>query len=246
MKNMVLKNKLVIVFILALLCLAFALFFFKQDNKVESISSMDFSQPKVNSTTRKGQNTKRKIVKIPDPAYKAAPEFEDFQVISKMYIHSMAPFKNDMIEYGTRKLSLRDQSERVDLLAGAAKSAKYEAELYKSRLEGNRYKRASEKYSDVLVVDDNDNTQLQFESVDNNKNEIRKDTEFVIRLILYTRGNKFTASAANFSFDGNEYSNIKQGQVFGSRFALVELDDELLCAKIKDLTLNKYKKICRG
>ena len=201
------------------------------------------SKPSVNK--RKSQ-VKREVIKVPDPSYRAAPVFEDFQAIAKMYVHAMAPYKRETAAWEESLVSLRLQREKSELYENAA-------EMSTNKLLEAKNTAAIEKIENGLDVSDHDGLGDESEGHVDEIETVKKVSSIEainirnVRLNFYTKGNKYSPSSASFVIGTEHFSNVKQNQVFASQFQLITLHDDEYCAELIDLVSRskKHHKVCR-
>jgi hypothetical protein len=246
------KAKYKIILILGAITLIIIGIYLINNSSEEAPLNMDFSKKAVSSENenKKNNNIRKnnRIVK-PDPAYKQAPEFEDFQAIAKMYVHAMKPFKKEIIEWETGIISLRLQRDNIKLYEDAALAAKGEADMYKYKNQSASYK------SGKLFLDDNrDNNQndygsddiVNLENVSQSKPITAEYTFSNIRMNLFAPSNKYSESSASFILGDEQFSSVNVNQVFASQFLVVSLNDISFCATIKDLNTETESRVCRN
>jgi len=215
---------------------------------VSDVETMDFS--KAGNIIKKpnvldAQNGRR-TVKIPDPSYKETADFQDFQVITQMYVHAMAPFKKETERWEKDLLSLRMQRERIELTKDAAEVAENE-----SKLAGFKAKTAAltkgtyipnsddsiDKASDITNFDVSDKT--SFNDVYNPRD---------LRVTFYAVANKYAQSSVTLTLGSENFDSVKTNQIVASQFLLESFDDKNYCVFIKNLATPAIKpiKICRS
>jgi len=208
--------------------------------------AMDFSKPSLSDLSpNKDQGTRRKI-KIPDPSYKETADFQDFQAITQMYVHAMAPFKKETERWEKDLLSLRMQRERIELTKDAAEVAEYEAKLagFKAKataLSSGAYKKSKanrvEEESDITNFEEN--ARSTFDNVYNIRD---------LRVTFYVSKNKYAGSSATLSLGSEVFKSVKASQIIASQFLLKSFDDENYCVLINNLAIPESSdtKICRS
>jgi len=144
MKNLALKKdkKTISIIVVVALLLLFLVYTLMSTSEYEDddIPEMDFSNKKSLSDQVKANNIKNNNIVKPDPAYKEAPEFEDFQAYAKMRAHAMKPFKKETEKWEEVRGSLRIQRDRIKLFKDGAEAAKAESEMFKWREATAKYK----------------------------------------------------------------------------------------------------------
>jgi hypothetical protein len=239
------KSKLLILGVVAIIT-AGAVVAYTQ-SKAEPEVNMDFSKVDLaKPNKKKNKPTKQTRIVKPDPAYKVAPEFEDFQAIAKMWVHAMKPYKREVQDWEASIVSLRHQREKIKLYKDAAEAAKGEAEMHK-------YKNQSAVFqSGKLFLEDNESDKIgegsdDIVDIENVGKTVDVSAQYSlsnIRVGLYAPGNKFTESSASFEVGEERFFSVKANQVFASQFLVTELDDDSYCAVIKDLDSKKESRVC--
>ena len=189
---------------------------------------------------------KREVIKVPDPSYREAPVFEDFQAIAKMYVHAMAPYKRETAAWEEKLVSLRMQREKSELYENAA-------EMSENKLIEAKNVAAIEKIENGLDVSNHDGLGEESEGTVDEIETVKKVSSIEainirnVKLNFYTKGNKYSSSSASFIIGTEHFSNVKKGQVFASQFQLVNLLDNEFCAELTDLVSRSKKqyKVCR-
>ena len=240
------KNKITL--ILGVLCVIGVMAYIFNKPAEEVPLDMDFSKKAQKSPKAKTRNKSNKIIK-PDPAYKEAPEFEDFQVIAKFFVHAMKPYEAEVKEWTQEIVSLRTQREKIKLYEDGALAAKNEAEMYKFKNQS-----AAIKNGKTFLMENNENQRPEKGSDDIIDFERVSSTESIqsqyrltdIRLTLFVVGNKYSKTSASFKVVDEAFLSVKTNQVFASQFLVINLDDESFCASIRDLNTDKESRVCRN
>jgi hypothetical protein len=247
------KNKLIIA-VFAVVVTASAAGYFLLQPSDEAEVSMDFSKAGANKTKLQSKayksNKSNRIIK-PDPAYKTAPEFEDYQAVGKMFVHAMEPYKAETKAWLESIVSLRHQREKIKLFQDASEAAKGEAEMYKYKNQTASFKAGK------LFLDDNSSSardsngsddimNIENISVDDKQSIGAQYTLSSVRINLFAPGNKYSESSASFILGDERFYTVKVNQVFASQFLVVELDDDSFCAKVKDLNNDSESRVCRN
>lgn len=241
------KVKLGIIAAVGIAILAFGAYYFFKGKSVEAPASMDFSKKMLADRSMKKKVGKSNRIIKPDPAYKEAPEFEDFQAIAKMYVHAMKPFQKEVREWEADIISLRLQREKIKLFQDGATAAQGEADMYK-------WKEMTAKYKNGELVNINDqelaNTSsediMNFDNMSDNRSINTEYTLSNVRLSLFSPGNKYSNTSASFTVGKERFNTVKTNQVFASQFLIQSLDDNSFCATIKDLNTDKQSRVCRN
>lgn len=243
------KVKLGVLGAIGIAILAFGGYYLIQGNSVEAPASMDFSKKLLTDRTLKKKAGKSNRVIKPDPSYKEAPEFEDFQAIAKMYVHAMKPFQKEVKEWEADIISLRLQRERIKLFQDGATAAQGEADMYKWKEKTAKYKRGEGELvekSDKELSNTSSEDIMNFDNLEDNRSINTEYTLSNIRLSLFSPGNKYSNTSASFTVGKERFNTVKANQVFASQFLILSLDDNSFCATIKDLNTEKQSRVCRN
>ncbi|MFT7006686.1 MAG: hypothetical protein ACJAXJ_001194 [Colwellia sp.] len=216
---------------------------------VEAPVSMDFSKKTLKEKANSINVTKSNRVVKPDPAYKEAPEFEDFQAIAKMWVHAMKPFQKEVKAWEADIISLRLQREKIKLFQDGALAAEGEADMYKWKDKTAKYKRgegALVEKSDKELANTSSEDIMNFDNLSDNRSINTEYQLSNIRLSLFSPGNKYSKTAASFSVGKERFYSVKANQVFASQFLVLSLDDNNFCALVEDLNTDQQSRVCRN
>ena len=207
----------------------------------EEVNTLDFSKGKVATTDNKAKPPVRKTIRVPDPSYKEAPDFEDFQAIAKMRVHAMAPFKKDTDAWAKDLLSLRMQREKLKLYKDGSEVAKAEAEIAEHKAKAAQFNSNNVSFEESDEFDDSGVVAVFDENSKANAQHVYNIRS--LRMELFSVGNKYAKTSATFSIGSEKFLNVKANQVIASQFLINELDQSNYCAKVTDFASSNAKSV---